>query len=179
MEPVTFRIAADPPSRLDKALARDVPEAAALSRSRIARLLEAGAVRVNGAVALDAKARVAEGDAVEIATYRKGFQIAYLAGEEEESKYIPPMRGHYYEVVLFQGWAPIIEKTYTLTTPRTMPVQFEVYNGEVASSQTYDDQNFTFVFRKQDVPAAEHEWSIPDLSEYAPKVEMATVQERH
>ncbi|MFQ6548756.1 RluA family pseudouridine synthase [Aestuariibius sp. 2305UL40-4] len=67
MEPVTFRIAADPPSRLDKALARDVPEAAALSRSRIVRLLEDGAVRVNGAVALDAKARVVEGDAVEIA----------------------------------------------------------------------------------------------------------------
>lgn len=43
-----------------------MPEAAALSRTRLARLIEAGAVRVNGAVLTDAKARVAEGDAVEI-----------------------------------------------------------------------------------------------------------------
>ena len=121
--------------------------------------------------------RLEVGDAVEIATYRKGFQIAYL-GEEaaDESKYIPPMRGHYYEVVFFQGNHPIIEKTYTLTTPRTMPVQFEVYNGEVASSHSYDDQSFTYVFRKENVPAAEHEWSSPDLSDYATKVVLATVQ---
>ncbi len=64
---VSFRIAADPPARLDKALARDVPESAALSRSRLARLIADGAVRVNGAVAGDPRARVAEGDAVEIA----------------------------------------------------------------------------------------------------------------
>ncbi|MEL7177717.1 MAG: RNA pseudouridine synthase, partial [Pseudomonadota bacterium] len=48
---VTFRIAADPPKRLDKALSRDVPEEAALSRSRIAALLEKGAVLVDGVVA--------------------------------------------------------------------------------------------------------------------------------
>lgn len=63
---IDFIIGETPPPRLDKALARDVPEAANLSRTRIAKLLEAGAVRVNGAVASDAKARVAEGDVVEI-----------------------------------------------------------------------------------------------------------------
>ncbi|MGH1425645.1 MAG: RluA family pseudouridine synthase [Pseudooceanicola sp.] len=64
---LTFRINADPPARLDKALARDVPEAAALSRTRLARLIGEGAVRVGGIVAGDPKARVAEGDTVEIA----------------------------------------------------------------------------------------------------------------
>lgn len=59
-------IAASPPPRLDKALARDVPEKAALSRSRLARLIEEGAVAVNGAVLCDTRARVAEGDLVEI-----------------------------------------------------------------------------------------------------------------
>ena len=63
---VTFRIAPDPPARLDKALARDVPEEAALSRSRLARLIEAGAVRVNGGTVRDAKARLDEGDEIEI-----------------------------------------------------------------------------------------------------------------
>ena len=45
---------------------RDAPEAAALSRTRLARLLVAAAVRVNGAVTRDAKARVAAGDVIEI-----------------------------------------------------------------------------------------------------------------
>lgn len=64
---IRFTIAEDPPARLDKALARDVPEEAALSRSRIAKLLAEGAVTVDGAVATDAKAAVAAGAVVEIA----------------------------------------------------------------------------------------------------------------
>lgn len=56
-----------PPDRLDKALARDVPEEAALSRSRLARLIAEGAVARDGVVVTDAKARVAEGEVWEIA----------------------------------------------------------------------------------------------------------------
>ncbi|MGR3435727.1 MAG: RluA family pseudouridine synthase, partial [Shimia sp.] len=67
MTRVTFILGAAPPPRLDKALARDVPEEAALSRSRLARLLAEGAVRIDGATVTDAKARVAEGARVEIA----------------------------------------------------------------------------------------------------------------
>jgi 23S rRNA pseudouridine1911/1915/1917 synthase len=65
-DPLSFRIADDPPLRLDKALARDVPEAAALSRMRLGRLVAGGAVRVNGAVICEAKSRVAAGDLIEI-----------------------------------------------------------------------------------------------------------------
>ena len=61
---VEFVIQADPPARLDKALARDVPDEASLSRSRLMRLLDEGAVRVNGTVVTDAKARVTEGDRI-------------------------------------------------------------------------------------------------------------------
>lgn len=63
---LSFPIAALPPPRLDKALSRDVPEAAALSRTRLARLIAEGFVRVNGIVTQDGKARVAEGDLIEI-----------------------------------------------------------------------------------------------------------------
>ncbi|MCK0167599.1 RluA family pseudouridine synthase [Jannaschia sp. S6380] len=62
---ITFEIAADPPSRLDKAIARDVPVDAHLSRSRLARLIADGAVRVNGAPA-GARDRVAEGDRIDL-----------------------------------------------------------------------------------------------------------------
>jgi 23S rRNA pseudouridine1911/1915/1917 synthase len=60
-----FALAAEPPARLDKALARDVPDEAHLSRSRLVRLLAEGRVRVNGRVA-GAKDRTSEGDAIEI-----------------------------------------------------------------------------------------------------------------
>ncbi|MCB1407873.1 MAG: RluA family pseudouridine synthase [Rhodobacteraceae bacterium] len=60
-------IGANPPDRLDKALARDVPEEAALSRSRLAKLIAEGAVSRAGEVLTQAKTRVAEGDILVIA----------------------------------------------------------------------------------------------------------------
>ncbi len=59
-------ISAAPPPRLDKALARDVPEAAALSRTRLARLIAEGHVSRGGDVLADPKAKVAEGDVLDI-----------------------------------------------------------------------------------------------------------------
>ena len=63
---VSFQLADNPPSRLDKALSRDVPESASLSRTRLARLIAEGAVTVDGAVETDAKARVSAGAEVVI-----------------------------------------------------------------------------------------------------------------
>jgi len=71
---IEFVIAENPPKRLDKAIARDVPEEANLSRTRLARLIESGGVAVDGAVARDAKARIPE-----------GAQVAITVEEAEDS----------------------------------------------------------------------------------------------
>ncbi|WP_170569550.1 RluA family pseudouridine synthase [Ruegeria atlantica] len=63
---IEFQIAADPPPRLDKALSRDVPAEENLSRTRLAKLIDEGAVLVNGSEARDPKAKVAEGNSVSI-----------------------------------------------------------------------------------------------------------------
>ena len=63
---VTVEIGPDPAPRLDKALARDVPEEAHLSRSRLMRLIAEGAVRLNGSPVTDPRAKVAEGDVIAI-----------------------------------------------------------------------------------------------------------------
>jgi 23S rRNA pseudouridine1911/1915/1917 synthase len=55
---VTFQIGANPPPRLDKALGRDVPDDAALSRSRLARLIADGCVAVDGVVITDPRFRI-------------------------------------------------------------------------------------------------------------------------
>ena len=67
MPRLSFTIGADAPPRLDKALHRDAPEEAALSRTRAGKLIAEGKVAVNGAVVTDVKARVAEGDEIAIA----------------------------------------------------------------------------------------------------------------
>ncbi len=63
---VRFVIQPNPPARLDKALARDVPEDATLSRSRLGRLIADGAVQIDDIVVTDPRARVGEGAAVAI-----------------------------------------------------------------------------------------------------------------
>ncbi|MBO9406023.1 RluA family pseudouridine synthase [Shimia sp. R9_1] len=63
---VEFVIAEDPPKRFDKALSRDVPVEASLSRTRLAKLIAEGGVALNGVAVTDPKHKVAEGDAVVI-----------------------------------------------------------------------------------------------------------------
>jgi len=63
---ISFEICDNPPARLDKALARDVPEEATLSRSRLSKLIDAGAVSVDGTVTLDPRMKVHVGALVEI-----------------------------------------------------------------------------------------------------------------
>ena len=59
---LTVTIGDDAPARLDKALALGVPEEAALSRSRLARMIAEGAVSRDGVVVTDQKARVSPGE---------------------------------------------------------------------------------------------------------------------
>ena len=63
---IEFQIAADPPARLDKALFRDAPAQAELSRTYLTRLILAGAVRINPARQNNPKAKVVEGAQVQI-----------------------------------------------------------------------------------------------------------------
>ncbi|MBO4168632.1 RluA family pseudouridine synthase [Cereibacter azotoformans] len=65
---LSITIGEDPPERLDKALAREAPEEAALSRSRLMKLIAEGAVRLKGVPVTDPKARVLEGQVYEIVT---------------------------------------------------------------------------------------------------------------
>lgn len=61
-----IEIGEPPADRLDKALAALVPEAASLSRSRLARLIAEGAVTRGGVPVTDQKARVSSGETYEI-----------------------------------------------------------------------------------------------------------------
>ncbi len=77
---VVFEILADPPKRLDKALARDVPSDANLSRSRLAKLLEQGAIAVNGVVATLPRMKVAEGAVITVTVAEA--EESHIVGED-------------------------------------------------------------------------------------------------
>lgn len=127
--------------------------------------------------------RLYPGDALEVETYMKGFLIAYLGDEdaggvgssEGDERYIPPMRGHFYDVVTFQRGTPVKLRHYQVRTPLDKPVQFEVYNGEAQGAHTFDDEHLRYAFWKEDQPAYHHEPRAVDGTDVMAKVVMATV----
>ena len=66
MSIVSFPILSSPPSRLDKALSRDAPAQADLSRTRLARLITEGHVEIDGIVVKNPTATVSEGQLVKV-----------------------------------------------------------------------------------------------------------------
>lgn len=118
------------------------------------------------------------GDAIEVETYKKGFQIAYLwQPPEEDERYIPPMRGHFYDVVLFGGQYPMVEKAYVLRVPKDKPAQYEVYNGEVFSSFMFEGDHLLYTFWKKDIEPIIEEDRQPDPPDFVTKVVLATVKD--
>jgi transglutaminase-like putative cysteine protease len=115
------------------------------------------------------------GDAVETITYKKGFQIAYLTAGSEDERYIPPMRGHFYDVIHFQESLPLVEKDYLVHLPKAKPLQYSIYNDEVMSSLTFGKETLDYRFWKENVPALEREPRMPEDPDVVPKVVMATV----
>ena len=153
--------------------------------------------------------RLAVGDAVEVKTYKKGFEIAYLgdgngravasvpgagasaagglaappraAGEAAagDERYVPPMRGHFYDVVYFQEAYPIKEKRYDLHVPKDKPVQYRVYNGSLYAEQRFDDQCIHYAWWIVDSPALLEEPRSAEAPDVVPKLVLATLSSWH
>lgn len=119
--------------------------------------------------------RLAVGEAVEVETYLKGFLIAYLGPAPADEKYVPPMRGHFYDVVTFDDSRPVKLRHYAVTTPRDKPVQFEVYNGEVQSAAGFEAGRLSYRFWKENLPPLKLEPRAVAASDVQTKVVLATV----
>ncbi len=125
--------------------------------------------------------RLAVGDTIEIKTSKIGFNIAYLsdsgglhsmAGAEN---LLPPMEGHWYEVMLFQTSHPILQKRYSVHMPKDMPVQYEVYNGMLKTSLWFDDDNHVYTFSAEAIEPIKSEPRMVARDDCVPKVVLATV----
>ncbi len=116
------------------------------------------------------------GEGLEIVTRRKGFMIAYLRQDGQEDEFVPPMKGHFYDQVLFgEEPFPTGQKEYELVVPAAMRLHVREYNGPIASQVRYTPQATTYVWRMQNLPAFKAEPMMPQASDSLPKVVLATV----
>jgi hypothetical protein len=96
--------------------------------------------------------RLNPGDAVEVVEFKKGFTYALLEqGDDDDSKYIPPMKGHYYDIVEFWSGNPVKIKVYQIAIPKDKPIQYQVYNGEIQSSILFRADQNVYTFTKKDI----------------------------
>lgn len=120
------------------------------------------------------------GDAVEVWTYKKGYTYALLADEQpslnstfaalpaDDARYIPPMKGHYYDIVPFWSDQPIEYKVYQLNILDSKTLQYRVYNGDVkVSDEAADEDGRTlYTFSKRNIMPLKREqraWANNDI----------------
>jgi transglutaminase-like putative cysteine protease len=118
--------------------------------------------------------RLQPGDAVEVVSFKKGYTYALLQGSEDEDKYIPPMRGHFYDIVPFWSNEPILEKTYILSTPQDKRLQYEVFYGELTSKLFYTDDRIEYIFSKKNIMPAKSESRMVSKNNVNTKLLMST-----
>lgn len=117
--------------------------------------------------------RLEPGDAVEVFLFKKGYTYALLF-EEEDDKYIPPMRGHFYDIVPFWSDDPLLQKYYSVSVPNDKLIQYKFYNGEAESSMILEEDKMRYTFIKTDIMPIKRESGMVALSNIAPKLLIST-----
>lgn len=117
--------------------------------------------------------RLAPGDTIEYEISKKGFTYALLASDDE-SRFIPPMRGQFYDIVPFWVSEPTVRKVYRVSIPLTKDMQFQFYQGECTSSMRYGDGCKTYTFSTDNITPFKQEPNMVDLYDAAPKLMMSS-----
>jgi hypothetical protein len=116
--------------------------------------------------------RLEPGEALEVVMFRKGFTYALL--QDEDEKYIPPMKGQFYDIVEFFGSNPVAEKVYRVQVPKSKNLQFQFYNGEVQTGSWLEKDNVVYTFTKRNMMPLKSEPRMVALSDIAPKLLLST-----
>lgn len=97
------------------------------------------------------------GDEIEVWTYRKGYTYALLG--DDDSRYIPPMRGHFYDIVPFWSNQPIQKKVYQVSVLNEKKLRFQVYNApeSIKVDSVAQGERTLYTFVCNDIMPIEHE----------------------
>lgn len=119
--------------------------------------------------------RLSVGDLLEYKIYKRGFTYALLyADQGDDERFIPPMRGHFYDIVPFWVEQPTIRKTYTVSLPADKELQFKFYHGNCASSMQLEGDRKVYTFATDNSLPFTKEANMVDLFDAAPKLFLST-----
>jgi hypothetical protein len=120
--------------------------------------------------------RLEPGDAVELVTRRVGFTYALLDGPEgtDESRFVPPMQGHFYDIVPFWSSWPAVEQRYRVTIPVEKNLQYQFFNGAAEVSDRILEGRRVLMFTVRGFRPLEKEPGMVALSDVAPKLLLTT-----
>jgi hypothetical protein len=120
--------------------------------------------------------RLEVGDAVELVTLRVGFTYALLAGNDDpdESRFIPPMRGQFYDIVPFWSEYPVLEQSYRVAAPLEKHLQYQFYNGAAEVADRVEEGVRVVKVTTRNFKPVEREAGMVALSDVAPKLLLTT-----
>lgn len=114
------------------------------------------------------------GDAIEVTTFRKGFTYALLTQSSDDERYIPPMKGHFYDIVEFWNDNFILSKIYKVSMPKSKTLQYKFFNGTPQIVQSSTDSIQTFCFTLNNIEKIQREDHMVALSDVGPKLLLST-----
>lgn len=118
------------------------------------------------------------GDVIDYEIDKKGFTYALLADapqqDGDDSRFIPPMRGQFYDIVPFWSSDPTVRKVYRVSLPAEKDMQFQFYQGSCTSSLRYEDGRKVYTFASDGLMPFRREPNMVDFYDAAPKLMMST-----
>jgi len=120
--------------------------------------------------------RLEPGDGIEVTLFKKGFTYALLYDntQPDDSKYIPPMRGQFYDIVEFWNNQPVLKKIYEVTIPNTKELHYTFFHGDVKTFIHDQGEKTLYRFTKEDMMPLKREPGMVALSNVAPKLLLTT-----
>ncbi|MDE5934307.1 MAG: DUF3857 and transglutaminase domain-containing protein [Muribaculaceae bacterium] len=115
------------------------------------------------------------GDVVDYTIHKKGFTYALLASDvNDDERFVPPMRGEFYDIVPFWVSSPTVHKVYRVSVPREKDVQYEFFQGDCGSSVKFDGDRRVYTFTVDNAVPTVSEPNMVDLYDVAPKLMMSS-----
>ena len=121
--------------------------------------------------------RLDAGDAVELVTRRVGFTYALLLDADQvpdESRFVPPMKGQFYDIVPFWSVWPVVEQSYRVSAPTDKNLQYQLYDAVAEVSDRLVEGRRVVTVTMRGFKPLEKEPGMVSLSDVAPKLILTT-----
>ena len=132
-----------------------------------------------------------KGDILEYQIAKKGFTYALLAENgqasygggsngtpsNDEDRFVPPMKGEFYDIIPFWCTHPTLRKVYRVSLPQEKELQYQFYQGECHTRVANKNGHNIYTFSVNNVTPFRKEPNMVDLFDAAPKLMMSTTPE--